>query len=53
MPPPVTLATAIQTGQLTAEDLPLSDEHVAALRALAARGIARLVALQEQAIASL
>jgi ribonuclease PH len=39
--------------QLTAEDLPLSDEHVAALRALAAHGIARLVALQREAIARL
>ncbi len=37
--------------QLTAEDLPLRDEHVAALRALAAHGIAQLVALQQRAIA--
>ncbi len=39
--------------QLTAEDLPLSDHHVAALRALAREGIARLVALQREAIARL
>lgn len=39
--------------QLTAEDLPLGDAQVAALRALAAHGIAHLVALQQQAIASL
>ena len=39
--------------QLTAEDLPLSDHHVAALRALAQEGIARLVALQREAIARL
>jgi len=39
--------------QLTAEDLPLTDEHVAALRALAAQGIARLVALQREALARL
>ncbi|MCX8099981.1 MAG: ribonuclease PH [Geminicoccaceae bacterium] len=38
--------------QLTAEDLPLGDHHVAALRALAERGIAELVALQRQAIAT-
>jgi ribonuclease PH len=39
--------------QLTAEDLPLGDAQVAALRALAAHGIAALLALQEQAIAGL
>jgi ribonuclease PH len=39
--------------QLTAEDLPLGDHHVAALRALAETGIARLVELQRQAIEAL
>jgi ribonuclease PH len=39
--------------QLTAEDLPLGDHHVAALRALAQQGIARLVELQLEAIARL
>ncbi len=39
--------------QLTAEDLPLGDHHVAALRALAERGIATLVELQRQAIEAL
>ncbi len=39
--------------QLTAEDLPLSEPQVAELRALAERGIARLIELQREAIARL